>query len=38
MCGRVEPFLVVFWREGTRSDYSVGHPYPVVPTTAARQP
>ena len=36
MCGRVEPFLIVFWREGTRSEFQVGHPYPAPPAPAAR--
>jgi hypothetical protein len=28
MCGKVEPFLLVFWKEKTGPAYTVGHPFP----------
>ena len=28
MCDRTEPFLIVFWREGNRTEFQVGHPHP----------
>ena len=28
LCGRVVPFLVVFWREASGQQFAVGHPYP----------
>jgi hypothetical protein len=31
MCGRVEPFLVVFWNDKTGPAYTVGHPFPKEP-------
>ena len=31
MCGRVEPFLLVFWKAKTGPAYTVGHPFPKDP-------
>jgi hypothetical protein len=32
LCGKVEPFLLVFWKDPTGPAYSVGHPFPTDPT------
>jgi hypothetical protein len=32
MCGKVEPFLLVFWKDKTGPAYTVGHPFPKEPT------
>jgi hypothetical protein len=31
LCGRVEPFLLVFWKEKTGPAFNVGHPFPKEP-------
>jgi hypothetical protein len=31
MCGKVEPFLLVFWKDKTGPAYTVGHPFPKDP-------
>jgi hypothetical protein len=31
LCGRVEPFLLVFWTDRTGPAYTVGHPFPKEP-------
>jgi hypothetical protein len=36
LCGRVEPFLLVFWKDPTGPAYSVGHPFPAEPARAHR--
>jgi hypothetical protein len=31
LCGKVEPFLLVFWKDKTGPAYTVGHPFPKEP-------
>jgi hypothetical protein len=31
LCGKVEPFLLVFWKEKSRPMFNVGHPFPAGP-------
>jgi hypothetical protein len=31
LCGRSEPFLVVFWKHKGRPDFQVAHPFPTGP-------
>ncbi|MEA3061469.1 MAG: hypothetical protein QOJ94_1250 [Sphingomonadales bacterium] len=31
MCGKVEPFLLVFWKDKSGPAYTVGHPFPKEP-------
>jgi hypothetical protein len=31
LCGRSEPFLVVFWKVKGRPDFQVAHPFPADP-------
>ena len=32
LCGRDEPFLVVFWTKKGRTDFQVAHPFPADPS------
>jgi hypothetical protein len=34
LCGRIEPFLVVFWKEASGPSFTVAHPFPKGPAKA----
>ncbi|MEA2998657.1 MAG: hypothetical protein QOK17_490 [Sphingomonadales bacterium] len=36
LCGRVEPFLLVFWKEKSGPAFNVGHPFPAGPARPHR--
>ncbi|MEA3038760.1 MAG: hypothetical protein QOE79_1273 [Sphingomonadales bacterium] len=36
MCGKVEPFLLVFWKDKSGPAYTVGHPFPKEPAAPHR--
>lgn len=35
LCGKSEPFLVVFWTDKGRHDFQVAHPFPAEPAKPA---
>ena len=37
LCGRSEPFLVVFWKDKGRADFQVAHPFPEGPAERAKR-